>query len=820
MRKDKIDFKSYSKILLLNMKKSKLNIDKISTLLVGEPGTGKTAFVEFFSNLVGLPLVLIEVPHISEEHLINIPFLIIDKENKTRENESFTKDFKLVKANSVLYTKLNKLSPYTEEEHFNILNHNKILKEIYDDLKEEIDFVRKNFNSLLFLDEFYRARNIRITNILRTFLNGKIGVDDIPEGTFVVYASNMNTMLDQGLNEIPLNHQFKLLEFKTSTKDEWFKYIEEKYVHTSNPINEKVLTIFRNNILDSDLGFLDYENEVRISPRRLEQIVIYINNRYVQNNENGLKSFVKTNVSNYITNNQSTFNEKLNIIITELFEKTLLYSTSWLEELITQIEVKQSLGKFRQYTPCLCGKPGTGKTSTVRQMAKNQDMGIIEIDCSTLNPEDTLGIPNSLTNNFNDIEVFFTEPLLYSIIMKEYNKDKEKFKNSDREYNYILFLDEINRTVPAVFNSIRKLLLDKSLNEDYKLPKDIMIISALNPEGTGTIELTPHLKDVLDIIEVTPSFDKLKEHIKSLDFVKKESLSIGFDLCGLSLEIMESINDRFGSKTKEDGTELSHKEDNHFYITTIDNNVIYISQREMTSIISNYIYDLSYELKEENYNNLERYSEDEYDKYISILQNTFFVCFKETFDFICLKQDIEESEKNRTLEVIFNHIIHNRIDIFLVLKNVKSKINISLSEMCKNINYEIDSLNTEDGVLALQNYIDGEDNISEIINDYTKTISLMLDNEAYKSKNGFVRLYKDYAKIYKMTKQLNFNGFDYQLQDRLTKVFLYNYNEITKMIKSEGTNSYDILNNLIESNIFENELKECFVDDKATFLLG
>jgi len=96
----------------------------------------------------------------------------------------------------------------------------------------------------------------------------------------------------------------------------------------------------------------------------------------------------------------------------------------------------------------------------------------------------------------------------------------------------------------------------------------------------------------------------------------------------------------------------------------------------------------------------------------------------------------------------------------------------------------------------------------------------MFDNDTYKSKEGYVRLYKDYGKIYKMTKKLNFNGFDYQLQDRLTKVFLYNYNEITKMIKSEGIRSYEILNNLIESNIFEKDLKECFVDDKAAFILG
>ncbi len=44
-------------------------------LLGGDPGIGKTTFVELFSDLTGIHLITIEIPHIVEEHIINIHFL-------------------------------------------------------------------------------------------------------------------------------------------------------------------------------------------------------------------------------------------------------------------------------------------------------------------------------------------------------------------------------------------------------------------------------------------------------------------------------------------------------------------------------------------------------------------------------------------------------------------------------------------------------------------------------------------------------------------------------------------------------------------------
>lgn len=49
----------------------------VGMLLAGDPGTGKTSFVRFLAHLLGMQLIVIEAPHITEEHTINIPFIVL-----------------------------------------------------------------------------------------------------------------------------------------------------------------------------------------------------------------------------------------------------------------------------------------------------------------------------------------------------------------------------------------------------------------------------------------------------------------------------------------------------------------------------------------------------------------------------------------------------------------------------------------------------------------------------------------------------------------------------------------------------------------------
>ena len=78
-------------------------------LLSGDPGIGKTTFVEQLASLLGLQAIVIEVPHMTEEHLINIPFVVFNPATNSTQNfasrevPSNEKEYSVVLAQSALF---------------------------------------------------------------------------------------------------------------------------------------------------------------------------------------------------------------------------------------------------------------------------------------------------------------------------------------------------------------------------------------------------------------------------------------------------------------------------------------------------------------------------------------------------------------------------------------------------------------------------------------------------------------------------------------------------------------------------------------------
>ena len=127
---------------------------------------------------------------------------------------------------------------------------------------------------------------------------------------------------------------------------------------------------------------------------------------------------------------------------------------------------KRSLSHLceRKVPVFLWGPPGIGKSSIVSQIAKEQDIGFIDLRLSLLDPTDLRGIPF-----FNTVK----ETALWA---------PPSFLPDGKVEKGILFLDELNTAAPMVQASAYQLILDRKIGE-YTLPDGWAIVAAGNRES-------------------------------------------------------------------------------------------------------------------------------------------------------------------------------------------------------------------------------------------------------------------------------------------------------------------------------------------------
>jgi MoxR-like ATPase len=612
---------------------------KNSLMLTGDPGVGKTSFIRNYAKLLGIPLVTIEAPHITEEHIINIPFMIlkgdkIKKDSATIEIEGnhtledSATSFDIVQSESNLVTTLKsmKAKKLKTEQHITGIAKDKNLRGVYLKYRTLIDIVREQYHCILFLDEYYRNDNMKIRNILRNILNGRIGNDKIPKGTFIVYASNLD---DDGLSEIPMNNDFADMEFAAPDKEQWFDYILKKYEtnetkdHPSVTLDPKVYNKFYDTLKQAELSFEDEDSEVRSSPRRWEQFLIYVNaNLPVSNVKEAkiLMSNAEVNFRNYIEGDVSSIYPKIQKMLVELvketsdidFDGSTHPQTEWKDVLEQQLSTKIALDaetenvdkEARTYVPIVSGEPGIGKTAHMSTVADNLDLHFIHIDVSTLQRESTTGIPTAsevvengkpvLDHNGNTVMITkFSKPELLNMIeekMAEAIKEDSIFPESERKkgkgkYKFLLLFDELTRADAQVFNSIRKLLLEKSFNEKYDLPIEVMVVGALNPEDDGVGELTKHTRDVVDVIPARASWAKTETYLLGSERPEGLEEALSFDCNAATVGAVKSLLSHFKTRDYDWRGNPVNREEKMFNIVD-EGNVIYISPREITDLVS------------------------------------------------------------------------------------------------------------------------------------------------------------------------------------------------------------------------------------------
>jgi len=127
------------------------------------------------------------------------------------------------------------------------------------------------------------------------------------------------------------------------------------------------------------------------------------------------------------------------------------------------IELKNSLKELiKEKIPTfIWGSPGIGKSSIVKQIAKEQNLEFIDLRLSLLDPTDLKGIPFF---DSNSKEAIWAPP---------------NFLPKDKTSSGILFLDEINTAPPSVQSAAYQLVLDRKIG-DYELPQNWAIVSAGN----------------------------------------------------------------------------------------------------------------------------------------------------------------------------------------------------------------------------------------------------------------------------------------------------------------------------------------------------
>lgn len=601
-------------------------------LLAGDPGVGKTSFVRQLSQLLGIKLVLIETPHLVEEHIINIPFIVYHPESKSVEHgqiQAHKSKFEVKLADSDLYNQVMHAKKVPDPTALSKIMTEPNIKKLHEALggtatefSEDVQDLREHFNCILFLDEYYRETSTSIRNMLRGILNGNLGLHTMPKSVYVIYASNMN---DEGVEGIALNQDYSKLDFDTPGKDEWFSWFVNKYTdHDRVKLNMDVVSKFFDVLDDEHLSHDDVNADVRVSPRRWEQLLLLLSSSLPVSSEKDarvLMSQVHINFRNYTNGSKAKLLENISKAVSELIKETshgIDISKDathpvehWRDVLKHQIEVKMKLAEHRSYIPVISGLPGIGKTSHIYDVSLELGLVPVVIEVDKLSPEDVIGLP--LTDGADDekgnISVKFSEPALYKIIknkvregeawLKEYlqkhrlgsrtgapDPDLDLKAFEGQEHKYLIFFDELNRASTKVFNALRRVLLDKTFVGEpghegtLELPKGSIIVAAINPTDTGTTELTKHMRDVLDIIPAGSSWHQTVTYLKTKAEPKVKVTLKNPEISAAILDILVAFYQKFHDPRNVG----KHEGENSEFHMNLGSSNIYLSPREIEDL--------------------------------------------------------------------------------------------------------------------------------------------------------------------------------------------------------------------------------------------
>ena len=595
---------------------------RVGVFLTGSTGIGKTTFVKQLGRLLGMNVILVEAPHATEEHLVNIPFVTFNTltgAKKEGMDVAPVQTFGVELAQSHLAAELAAQKLIPDSQYLkNVKNWDANTKALWESLggtdttiPHQIKDARAKFKAILFLDEYQRQVSGNVRNMLRNILNGRIGNDPIPRGSYVIYASNISDV-GSTVEPMNLNQQFDQVEFQAPNKADFFHYLTAAFEKDKIQLKPEVAKAFYAALKDEHISYDDSKTEIRTSPRRWEQLISYVNAAVpvkTKEEAGALLANVKANFQDIedVSDLHGVADQIVRKIIGETSGEEFVGAranapTEWRATLKHQVEMAERMGDTRKYVPVVSGQPGIGKTAMASSIADDLNMRLVAIDCANLTQEEITGIP--IPNKEGDkMSVKFSEPALYKRIMQDMKDADEEFFNDpnvsqevkdaykNKKYKYLILFDELNRPKSqAVFNSLRRVVLEKSFTDQVKLPESAIVVAAMNPTDTGTQPLTGHLKDAIDQIDTAPSWTQTVAFLKNLGTKlenKRDPAAVS-----TSMDIVEAFADHFGMKTRERGSKVD-PDSLKFYIKIGDSDAVYISPREYTQMFQNLCVGLS-----------------------------------------------------------------------------------------------------------------------------------------------------------------------------------------------------------------------------------
>ena len=586
-------------------------------MIGGDTGLGKSSFVRQFAKIFGFPTIVIEIPHTVEEQLINIPFIVTDARGNTQQgyDRIDARGVTVELGTSYLASELKKMNKLSDAEYASeVKKYDSNLQELIAAFEEEnpgeIARIRARYNRILFLDEFFRQTTPAIRNILRNILNGRIGNDPIPAGTYVMYASNLE---DVGGSMDPQSQHtsFINLEFKAPSKEEWLSYTVSRALQSKVQLKKDVVDVFDKTLQDENISYNDIATGIRTSPRRWSEIFAYINNHYPFKSPETVGILITTIKRQFQTDEGTT--SALYTVLNGMLEELTIKSninpatvrtvspTEWRQVLAQQIMTAADVGEMKKYVPVIQGLPGVGKTA-IGEMFEDPpyNMRFIPILATTLTRDSVIGIPLPEKEK-EKMGVTFAAPELYIKIMNMieeqdrdyFNELKEDEKSGElkgrtaeevykdyqnQRYKYLIFFDEINRVKDvSIFNSLRRLILEKEFNNQYKLPKECLMLGAMNPSDLGTQPLTSHFRDAIDLIDVEPNWKDTLTFLKNQVIPYIKSLNNPSDISITTAEkIIEEFPKVFTDKKRG-------RTSNEFYINA-GSTEVYLSPRDYDNL--------------------------------------------------------------------------------------------------------------------------------------------------------------------------------------------------------------------------------------------